>query len=47
VISPAGLPAADEAFVLAFVSSRGAREYIVRELEARGYAEGRDYLLCA
>lgn len=47
VIAPRDLPAPGEIFVLAYVSSRGARELIRGELRARGYAEGRDFLLCA
>jgi hypothetical protein len=34
-------------FVLGYVSSRGARELIRSELRDRGYAEGRDFLMCA
>jgi glycosyltransferase involved in cell wall biosynthesis len=41
------LPAPGKIFVLAYVTSRGAREWIHRELLARGYAEGRDFLMCA
>lgn len=47
VVSPGALPPPGRAFVLAYVGSRGARELIARELLARGYAEGRDFLLCA
>lgn len=47
VISPAELPRPDDAFVLGYVSSRGAREFIRTALGTRGYAEGRDFLMCA
>jgi hypothetical protein len=47
VIPPARLPPPTEALVLGYVSSRGARELIQAELRARGYAPGRDFLLCA
>lgn len=47
VIGPAALPLPGKIFVLAYVSSRGARELIGGELGARGYVEGRDFLLCA
>jgi hypothetical protein len=47
VISPAALPPPGEAFVLGYVSSRGARDLIRNALRARGYAEGRDFLMCA
>lgn len=47
VISPAGLSRPSDAFVLGYVSSRGARELIRGELQARGFDEGRDFLMCA
>jgi glycosyltransferase involved in cell wall biosynthesis len=47
VLAPAELPLAREAFVLGYVASRGARELIRGELRARGYVEGRDFLMCA
>ncbi|MBI5692169.1 MAG: glycosyltransferase [Verrucomicrobia bacterium] len=47
VISPADLPPPGKIFVLAYVSSRGARELIHAELARRGYVAGRDFLLCA
>ena len=47
VLAPADLPAPGEAFVLAYVASRGARELIGADLARRGWVEGRDYLLCA
>lgn len=47
VIPADELPPPGERFVLGYVTSRGARDYIRRELGARGYAEGRDFLMCA
>lgn len=47
VIVPADLPPPGRIFVLGYVSSRGARELIRGELGARGYVEGRDFLMCA
>jgi glycosyltransferase involved in cell wall biosynthesis len=47
VLGPADLPAPAEAFVLGYVSSRGAREFNRNALLARGYVEGRDFLMCA
>jgi hypothetical protein len=47
VIAPAQLPSAARPFVLGYVATRGARELIRAELRARGYAEGRDFLMCA
>lgn len=47
VIGPSGLPEPGEIFVLVYVGARGAREQIEGELRARGYREGRDFLLCA
>jgi glycosyltransferase involved in cell wall biosynthesis len=47
VIAAAELPPPGKIFVLGYVSSRGAREFIRNELRARGYAEGRDFLMCA
>ncbi|HTL68927.1 MAG TPA: glycosyltransferase [Lacunisphaera sp.] len=47
VTAPAGLPPPDGAYVLGYVASRGARELIRAELGRRGYAEGRDFLMCA
>lgn len=41
------LPPPGRIFVASYVSSRGARELTERELRARGYAAGRDFLLCA
>jgi hypothetical protein len=47
VVGPHKLPSVDRAFILAGVSSRGARELIAAELNRRGRTEGRDYLLVA
>lgn len=41
------LPPPEEAFVLGYVTSRGARDFIRTELRARGFVEGRDFLMCA
>lgn len=47
VIGPEALPPPGRIFVLGYVSSRGARELIRAALAGRGYAEGRDFLMCA
>ncbi len=47
VIGEGALPAAGEIFVLSYVTTRGAREYNRAKLLARGYVEGRDFLMCA
>ena len=47
VVAPCNLPSRDQAFILAGVSTRGARELIGAELSGRGRIEGRDYLLVA
>ena len=47
VVAPCNLPSRDRAFILAGVSTRGARELIGAELSGRGRIEGRDYLLVA
>lgn len=47
VLLPSELPAPAHAFVLGYVGSRGARELIRAALLARGYVEGRDFLMCA
>lgn len=47
VIGFGALPPPGRIFVTSYVSSRGARELTERELRARGYAAGRDFLLCA
>lgn len=47
VITPDEVPAPDRAFVLGYVGTRGAREYDRAVLSARGYVEGRDFLMCA
>lgn len=47
VIGFAALPPPGRIFVASYVSARGARELTERELRARGYVAGRDFLLCA
>ena len=47
VLSPDTLPPREHAFVLGYVARRGAREFIRGCLTARGYVEGRDFLMCA
>lgn len=47
VVVAAGLPPPDQAFVLGYVSTRGARDFIRADLGSRGFVEGRDFLMCA
>ncbi|MBI5381773.1 MAG: glycosyltransferase [Opitutae bacterium] len=47
VIAPEALPPPGERFVLGYVTSRGARELTRAALAARGYVEGRDFLMAA
>ncbi len=47
VIGAEALPPAEAVFVLGYVSKRGAREYIRSVLRARGFEEGRDFLMGA
>lgn len=47
VIGPDALPPAGEITVLGYVAARGARELCRAALVARGYAEGREFWLCA
>ena len=47
VVGPDNLPAADRAFILSGVSTRGAREFIAAQLNNLGRSEGTDYLLVA
>jgi glycosyltransferase involved in cell wall biosynthesis len=47
VIGPQALPPADRVFVLGYVSSRGAREYIREALRERKFVEGSDFLMGA
>jgi len=47
VVGPEGMKGKEEIFVLGYVSARGARELIRGELGARGFEEGRDFLMCA
>ena len=46
VIADDALPLPGEIFVLSYVTTRGARDYNRGKLRARGYVEGRDFLLC-
>ncbi len=47
VITPANLPNPPDAFILGYVTSRGARALIRTALASRHYAEGADSLMCA
>lgn len=47
VMAPEALPEPGDAFVLSYVSNRGARDYIRAALRARGHVEGEDFLMCA
>ncbi len=47
VLGEDALPAPGEIFVLSYVTTRGARDYNREKLVARGYVEGRDFLMCA
>lgn len=47
VVGPADLPSPERAVVLAYVSSRGARDLIRAALHARGFHEPTDCLMCA
>ncbi len=47
VVGAEGLPRKEEAVVLAYVSVRGAREFIRGELRKRDWVEGRDFWVCA
>lgn len=47
VIGPDELPPPGDLFVLGYVSTRGARDFNRKQLLARGYQEGRDFLMCA
>ena len=47
VVAPSDIPPPADAFVLGYVSSRGARDLIRSALTARAYEEGRDFLMCA
>ncbi len=47
VLAEDAVPAATEIFVLSYVTTRGARDYIRGKLTARGHVEGRDFLMCA
>jgi glycosyltransferase involved in cell wall biosynthesis len=47
VVAPCNLPSKHQAFILAGVATRGARDLIGAELNGRGRIEGNDYLLVA
>ena len=47
VIAPEDLPAPGDAFVLAAVASRGARDLIAGRLSTAGYVAGNDWIACA
>lgn len=47
VIAPEALPPPGTIFVLGYVARRGVREDVRARLHARGYVEGRDFLMCA
>ena len=46
VLAEDALPDVGEIFVLSYVTTRGARDYNRGKLTARGYVEGRDFLMC-
>jgi hypothetical protein len=47
VIGPEDLPPPDDVFVLGYVAKRGARELARADLQARGFVEGRDFIMAA
>lgn len=47
VVGPGQLPAREQAFVLGYVGTRGARDLIRAQLVGAGRREGRDFLMCA
>lgn len=47
VVGPEQLPAREQAFVLGYVGTRGARDLIRAQLVRAGRREGRDFLMCA
>ena len=47
VLAEGALPPPGNIFVLSYVTTRGARDYNRGQLTARGYVEGRDFLMCA
>ncbi len=47
VIASEALPPPGKIFVLGYVARRGVREDVRARLHAHGYAEGRDFLMCA
>lgn len=47
VIAPDALAVHENPFVLGYVGTRGARDFIRADLGARGRMEGRDFIMCA
>jgi len=47
VIAEAAVPPRGKLFVLGYVTTWGARDYIRTSLSGRGYIEGSDFLMCA
>jgi glycosyltransferase involved in cell wall biosynthesis len=47
VLGPTDLPPVQSCFVLGYVAKRGARDLIRGHLQARGYVEGKDFLVVA
>jgi glycosyltransferase involved in cell wall biosynthesis len=47
VLAEEAVPPPGQVIVLAYVTSRGARDYIRDSLRRRGHVEGEDFLLCA
>jgi hypothetical protein len=47
VLAPIDIPKPESCFVLGYVGKRGARELASSYLQARGFEEGRDFLLAA
>ncbi|MOA70654.1 hypothetical protein D3C78_1996870 [compost metagenome] len=47
IFMPDEIEGPDFAFVVSYVGKRGAGDYIRGQLTARGYLEGRDFLLAA
>jgi len=47
VVGPDTIPGPRDAFVLGYVSSRGARDWIREALRTKGYRETDDFLMCA
>jgi glycosyltransferase involved in cell wall biosynthesis len=47
VVLPADIPSLDQSFIVSGVAKHGARELIQKELQARGWHEGHDYIHAA